>query len=159
MAYALTQSFGQMIGSSMVSCLGLAPLAAVDLADEVALDFGLASLAVVEHCQSPSLFGMVISGHIGGCAAMGLDGLQISPHSLVASSGQSRKLAKSGGNCSASPRSSVRLNHTCFHIGLLGGHLTVDFCGEHECLSVCIRVISGWVRSTPSSRGSWCCCR
>ena len=74
-AYTLTQSFGHLIGSSMVSCLGLAPLATAELAEELEPDLGLASLAVVEWHWSPSLFGMIISGHIGGYVAMGIDGL------------------------------------------------------------------------------------
>ena len=63
----------------MVSCLGLALLAAVDLADEAVPDFVLASpAAVVEHCMSLSLFGMAISGHVGGCVAVEAEGLQAS---------------------------------------------------------------------------------
>ena len=74
--YALTQSFGCLIGYSMVWCLGLAPL------------------AVVECCWLPSLFSMIILGHIGGHVTIGVDKLQVSSYSSVASSGCLRKPAK-----------------------------------------------------------------
>ena len=105
----------------MVEHLGLAPLAAIDPVDEAELVLGLAMLAVAECHWSPSLFSTVISGCIGGIIAAGV--LWASPRSLVASSGHSRKLAKSVGNCSASPRSSRfgSSNNTCLHVVLLDG--------------------------------------
>ena len=54
----------------MVWCLGLSPLAVVGLADWVAPDLGLAPLAFVGCHWSPSLFGTVISGHLGGHVAV-----------------------------------------------------------------------------------------
>ena len=121
MAYALTQSIGHSTRSSMVEHLGLAPLAAVDPVDEAVLVLGLAPPAAAQHYWSPSLFGTVISGCIGGLVAAGV--LWASSCSSVSPSGHSSKPAKSAGNWCGSPRSSGcgRSNCTCLCISLLGG--------------------------------------
>ena len=42
---------------------------------------------------------------------------------------------------------------------LLGENATVDSCREHECLTVCIRAVPGWVRLTPfPGLSCWCSC-
>ena len=86
-AYALTQSFGCLIGFCIVFCLGLVPLAVASPVDGVVSDLGLAPLAVVECHESPSLFGTVASDCVGRHVAMGVDELQASPCSSATPSG------------------------------------------------------------------------
>ena len=156
--YALTHFLCHLIGSGIVWCVGGSLLVA-GLVDEAVSDLGVAPLAVVEHCWSLCLLGMVILGHTGRHVAVGVGKLWASHNSSVAPSAYSWKPAKLVGNCHGLPRSSWlrRLNHTCFCIGLLGEHTTADSCSDCEHISVHVRVVPSQVGLT-SSPGDSCGC-
>ena len=94
-------------------------------------DLNVAPLAVVGCHWSFFLFGMVL-GHMGEHVGVGVGELQVSPCSLVDSSGSSGKPAKLVGNCGESARLSRfgMLNLTSFCAGLWGEHYTVNSGGE-----------------------------
>ena len=104
----------------------------------------------VECCWSLSLF-----SSISVLVTEGAGGHWAWLYSLVASS--PKKLAKSVGNCSVSPRLSGRLNWTCCHAGPRGKHLRVDLGREPKCPSVDVRAIPGHTRLTSLSWDPCCC--
>ena len=108
--WAWIHSLRHSTRSGIVLHLGWALPAATGLVDGAVLALGQNPAAGVEHHWSVSLFGgicLLVTEGAGGCWVL--------LYSLVASS--PKKLAKSAGNHSMSPRSPGRSSQTCFGAG------------------------------------------
>ena len=152
---------GHLIGSGNMWYVG-GSITAAGLVDGAAPGLVVVLLTVVEWCWSLSLLDMVVLGCTGGHVAVRVGELQASHHSSVAPSGHSRKPAKCVGNCGELPRSSQlrRTNCIWFCVGFLGEHATVDFCGDCECLAVCIRAVPSQIKLMSSPGDScWHSCK